>query len=153
MPSRLMLITATAAKASFISKRSISSRVRPAFLTAFSVTCEGTMGMFLGGPATVAHERMVPRGSFPNSSVFSPDIKSTLSAPSFIPGAFPAVTVPPLAERRFQPRKPFEGRVRTGKFIHLEQYRFPFPLQYLDRHDLPLKAPRHVCLAPSLLAP
>ena len=52
--------------------------------------------MIDGSTPRVANEVIRARGSIPRVLAFSEDIKTTVAAPSLIPEAFPAVTVPSL---------------------------------------------------------
>ena len=56
---------------------------------------QGT-GLFKCGQGHVTQPVMVAKGLMPNSVAFSRDISNSAEAPSFMPEALPAVTVPPL---------------------------------------------------------
>src|SRR3712207_4311358 len=64
LTSRILAeLIATAAKASFISTRSRSSALHPAFLSASLPALPGTLWRFGGSSATLACATMVPNGS------------------------------------------------------------------------------------------
>ena len=49
------------------------------------------------------------------------------AAPSFTPEALPAVTVPPVAERRLQLGERLQRRVGAGMLVALDRHRLALP--------------------------
>ena len=83
-----------AANASLASIRSISATVRPAFSIAFLVAGTGPTPMIDGSTPPKAPDTQVAMGLTPSSFAFSSLITTTAAAPSLMPEAFPAVTIP-----------------------------------------------------------
>src|SRR5882724_3752686 len=94
--SRLTAI-ACAAKASLISRRSRSFGVQPAFLRHSFDAGIGPIPMMLGSTPADEYALMRASGRSPNSFAFDALIIITAAAPSLMPDALPAVTVPLLS--------------------------------------------------------
>mmetsp|Transcript_17007 Transcript_17007/g.37140 ORF Transcript_17007/g.37140 Transcript_17007/m.37140 type:complete len:203 (+) Transcript_17007:236-844(+) len=84
-----------AAKASLISIRSMSARVRPAALRALRMASTGPMPIMVGSQPTRAQEITCARGFSPSDLHASSEATTRLAAPSQMPLADPAVTAPP----------------------------------------------------------
>ena len=72
--------------------------VRP---SSFCTAGIGPMPITRGSTPATALPRKVPSGSTPRSRAFSSDAITSAAAPSLIPDAFPAVTVPPARNAGF----------------------------------------------------
>src|SRR5699024_2870783 len=83
-----------AAKASLASIRSISSSVMPAFASALRVEKTGPMPITFGSQPAEAVATMRAMGLTPSSCAFSALITTIAAAPSLMPEALAAVTVP-----------------------------------------------------------
>jgi len=81
----------TPAKASFISIRSKSFVVIPAFLSALSDAGPGPTSIIVGSVATKPMETILARGFSPDRRPISSEPTKTAAAPSTIPDEFPAV--------------------------------------------------------------
>ena len=81
-------------------------------------------------------------GFSPSSFAFAADISTRADAPSFTPGALPAVTVPSFLNAGFSARSTSMRGVLARRFVHGEQLRRRALLlrRQLDRHDLVLEA-------------
>ena len=84
-----------AANASFASMRSIWSIVRPVLSNSFLVEKAGPMPMMEGSTPAVAPATHLAIGLMPSSLALSALMTTIAAAPSLIPEAFAAVTVPP----------------------------------------------------------
>ena len=93
-PISLFTAHACAAKASFASTRSRSATVQPAFSSAFLLAYIGPTPIIFGSSPAVAYEAILARGSMPLLPASSADMTSAAAAPSFMPEAFAAVTLP-----------------------------------------------------------
>ena len=97
-------VTAIAAteNASFSSMRSTSlSRSHPVFLSSFSTASTGAIITHLGSTPLTACATMRAIGVFPRRDALRSLVTITAAAPSFVPGAFPAVTVPSFLNAGF----------------------------------------------------
>ena len=83
----------TAANASLISIRSISSIVSPTLPSASRADSAGMDAMRSGCPDAIAQPIRVASGFLPRRSASSIDIKTIAELPVLRPGALPAVTV------------------------------------------------------------
>ncbi len=97
-PRSLLTASACAAKASLASTRSRSSTVQPAFSSALRLAGIGPVPMIDGSTPQVAQETMRPIISTPRLAASSALISTTAAAPSLMPEALPAVTVPSLSK-------------------------------------------------------
>src|SRR5213076_123597 len=91
------------AKASFSSTRSISSSGTPLRSSSLRTAGIGPMPITRGSTPATALPTNVPSGSTPSSPAFSSDAITSAAAPSSIPDALPAVTVPPSRNAGFSP--------------------------------------------------
>src|ERR1700733_3167919 len=92
--TRVTAIAATA-NASFNSTRSTSlSRSHPVFFSSFSTASTGAIITHFGSTPLTAWATIRAIGVFPSRVAFFSLVTITAAAPSFVPGAFPAVTVP-----------------------------------------------------------
>ena len=89
-----MQANACAENASLSSIISISSRVKPAFLSAFSDALTGPIPIIRGATPTTAELTILAMGFKLYLARASLEAKSIAAAPSFKPEAFPAVTLP-----------------------------------------------------------
>ena len=87
-----------AAKASFDSTRSMSSILHPALSSALRLAGIGPAPISAGSMPAVAQETMRPSGRTPRRAASSAVISTSAAAPSLMPDALPAVTVPSLAK-------------------------------------------------------
>ena len=87
-----------AAKASFDSTRSTSAMFHPAFSSALRLAGIGPEPISAGSTPAVAQETMRPSGSIPRRAASSALISTSAAAPSLMPEALPAVTVPSFAK-------------------------------------------------------
>ena len=94
----LVTAQAWAANASFASIRSRSSTVHPAFSKAARDAGIGPVPIIAGSTPRVAQETIRAIGTTPRASAADARIKTSAAAPSLIPDALPAVTVPSLAK-------------------------------------------------------
>src|SRR5690606_8089401 len=83
------------ANASLISNRSTSSTFTPARSHAAWIAVTGPMPMISGGTPVTAHETMRATGAIPSSCARCAVVTTSAAAPSTMPDALPAVTVPP----------------------------------------------------------
>ncbi len=83
----------TAANASLISTRSMSSIVMPTWLSTSLADSAGIDAIRSGCPDAIAQPMSMARGSVPRRSASSGDISTIADAPVLRPGALPAVTV------------------------------------------------------------
>src|SRR5271156_5716642 len=98
---RVTAIAATA-KASFNSTRSTSSsRSQPVFASSFSTASTGAIITHFGSTPLTACATMRAIGCLPKRAAFFSLVTITAAAPSFVPGAFPAVTVPSFLNAGF----------------------------------------------------
>ena len=79
----------------------MSSIVNCAFSSAFFVAGTGPIPITLGSTPPLAFATIVAIGFIFNSSALRRLIRRTAAAPSFIPDAFPAVTVPSFLKAGF----------------------------------------------------
>ena len=101
MGKSLNTAKAWAANASFNSTKSISSIVNPAFARALFIAETGAIPIIEGSTPATAKEIISPTGFSPNSLAFSSDETNIAAAPSLIPDALPAVTVPSAVNTGF----------------------------------------------------
>src|SRR6266567_1865774 len=98
---RVTAIAATA-KASFSSTRSTSlSRSQPAFASSFSTASTGAIITHLGSTPLTACATMRAIGCLPRRNAVRSLVTIRAAAPSLVPGAFPAVTVPSFLNAGF----------------------------------------------------
>src|ERR1043166_5967469 len=93
-PSSPVTATAATENASFTSNRSTSLTDHPVFLTNFRTASTGPMIANRGSTPAVAWPTIRAIGSTPRSRARCSEVATTADAPSFTPGALPAVTVP-----------------------------------------------------------
>src|SRR5438105_5142067 len=93
-PSTFSTAKYCAANASFTSTRSICSSVNPASFSAFCEEGTGPIPMVLGSTPATVQDTMRPTGFNPRSLAVFSRATTTAAAPSTIPLAFPAVTMP-----------------------------------------------------------
>ena len=97
-----MTATAWAENASFNSIRSTSSTLQPTFRSSFVTASTGVISSHLGGSPLTAWPAMRAIGVMPSAAALSAPITTAAAAPSFTPGAFPAVTDPPFLNAGFR---------------------------------------------------
>ena len=85
-----MNFSATTAKASLISQRSMSSGVRPAFFSTFLAAGTGAFSISVGLSPMLAMATTRPRGFSPLALAYSGEASSTAAAPSTTPDELPA---------------------------------------------------------------
>src|SRR5215212_8543673 len=95
-PSMRIELSATEANASLISKRSMSSTDSPAFSRAAFVAFAGVRARYGKSSATAAWATIVASAGRPLELAHSSDASTSAPAPSFTPGALPAVCAPSL---------------------------------------------------------
>mmetsp|Transcript_30700 Transcript_30700/g.73591 ORF Transcript_30700/g.73591 Transcript_30700/m.73591 type:complete len:229 (-) Transcript_30700:495-1181(-) len=100
-PMPLFTLSACAAKASLASTRSRSSCFHPAFPSAAFTAGIGPVPMIFGSTPAAAKLTTVASGVNPAAFAASSDISSITAAPSLIPDADPAVTVPSFLNAGF----------------------------------------------------
>src|SRR5258708_6597570 len=93
-PRSLLTAQACAAKASLASIRSRSPMLQPAFFSAAREAGIGPVPMILGSTPAWPHETIRPSTFLPSLAACFAVISTTAAAPSLIPEALPAVTVP-----------------------------------------------------------
>ena len=93
-PRSLPTATDCAAKASFASIRSNSSMLMPVLARTFFVEATGPTPMIFGSTPPSAPATKLAIGVTPSSFAFSSLITTIAAAPSLIPEAFAAVTIP-----------------------------------------------------------
>ena len=93
-PSLRVTASAATANASFNSINSTSSFFHPIFFSNFSKASTGAIITHLGSTPLTACPTMRAIGSRPFFCAHSSEVTTSAAAPSFVPGAFPAVTVP-----------------------------------------------------------
>src|SRR5258708_36219769 len=93
-PRSLLTAQACAANASLASTRSRSSIFQPAFLSAAREAGIGPVPMIEGSTPACAHDTMRASGFLPSAAACLALISTTAAAPSLMPDAFAAVTVP-----------------------------------------------------------
>ena len=98
IPSSFMAANTTTAKASLISKRSISSRVIPARPKTFLMAPMGAVVNHSGSWATEVWATILAMGLRPWALAYSAVVTTTAEAPSLILEALAAVTVPSLSK-------------------------------------------------------
>src|SRR6185503_4461538 len=96
-PISLLTAQACAANASLISIRSRSAGFHPAFSSARRDDGTGPMPMIDGSTPDEANARILAKGLRPSCAARSAFMTSTAAAPSLIPDALPAVTLPCLS--------------------------------------------------------
>ena len=92
--SSLLTASACAANASLASIKSRSPISQLAILNAFFTAFIGPIPIIVGSTPTVAHEIIFANGERFREFAFSSLIKHTAAAPSLMPDAFPADTLP-----------------------------------------------------------
>ena len=97
-PMSLLTAQACAAKASLASTRSRSSTLQPAFSSALRDAGIGPVPMSAGSTPAVAHETIRASGVTPRLAASAAVISTTAAAPSLMPDALPAVTVPSFSK-------------------------------------------------------
>src|SRR6266702_2856294 len=97
-PRSLLTAQACAAKASLASTRSRSATFQPAFLSAARDAGIGPLPMIAGSTPACAQETMRASGALPSLAASLAFISTTAAAPSLMPEALAAVTVPSLAK-------------------------------------------------------
>src|SRR5665213_1370231 len=97
-PSSRLTAQACAANASLASIRSRSAAFQPAFSSALREAGIGPVPMIAGSTPAVAQETMRASGVTPRRAASATDISTRAAAPSLMPEALPAVTVPSLAK-------------------------------------------------------
>src|SRR5262249_1840123 len=97
-PRSLFTASAWAARASLVSTRSGSPIFQPAFFSALREAGIGPEPMTLGSTPAVAQEAMRASGFKPRFLASFAVISTTAAAPSLMPDALPAVTVPSLSK-------------------------------------------------------
>src|SRR5512137_844037 len=95
MPMERHEAMAWAANASLISKRSMSSGLRPASFRAFGIATAGPMPISSGAQPATAKTVILARGLSPRALAFSAVMSRAKAAPSVICEELPAVTDPP----------------------------------------------------------
>ena len=90
MPMSFMNRMATAAKASFISQRSMSPTSRPALASALRAAGAGPVSMMVGSAPETAAEMIRARGVRPSEVPTSSVPMATMAAPSTMPEELPA---------------------------------------------------------------
>ena len=94
----LLLTRDTTAKASLISKKSISSWVLPASFKAFGIAKDGAVVKWAGSWAASPQPIILAIGFKPKASTFSFEANTIAAAPSLIVDEFGAVTVPSVTK-------------------------------------------------------
>ena len=94
----LLTAQACAAKASLASTRSRSPTDQPAFSSALREAGIGPVPMICGSTPAVAQETMRTSGVMPRRAASASVISRVAAAPSLMPDALPAVTVPSLSK-------------------------------------------------------
>ena len=89
------------ANASFSSTRSSSPGSTPVRASSLRTAGTGPMPITRGSTPAAALPTNAPSGSAPSARAFSSDAITSAAAPSLIPLAFPAVTVPPSRKAGF----------------------------------------------------
>src|ERR1051326_4861786 len=97
-PRSLLTAQACAANASFASTRSRSSTFQPAFFSAAREAGIGPVPMMAGSTPACAQETIRASTLRPSLAAWLAFMSTTAAAPSLIPEAFPAVTVPSLSK-------------------------------------------------------
>src|SRR5207342_3351476 len=97
-PRSLLTAQACAAKASFASTKSRSSFFQPAFLSAAREAGIGPVPMIDGSTPACAQDTMRASGVLPNLAASLAFISTMAAAPSLMPDAVAAVTVPSLSK-------------------------------------------------------
>src|SRR5262249_55500298 len=97
-PRSLLTAQACAANASFASTRSRSPTCQPAFFSAARVAGIGPVPMIAGSTPACAHEAIRASGALRGFCASLAFISTTAAAPSLMPEALAAVTVPSLAK-------------------------------------------------------
>src|SRR5258708_14755658 len=97
-PRSLLTAQACAANASLASTRSRSSIFQPAFLSAAREAGIGPVPMIAGSTPACAHDTMRASGFLPRLAASLAFISTNAAAPSLMPDALPAVTVPSLVK-------------------------------------------------------
>src|SRR4051812_37146807 len=100
-PRSLLTAQAWAAKASLASIRSRSPMFQPAFFSAARDAGIGPVPMILGSTPAWPHDTMRPRIVLPSLAACLAVISTTAAAPSLMPEALPAVTVPSFSNAGF----------------------------------------------------
>src|SRR4051795_8046466 len=93
-PRSLLTAQACAANASLASIKSRSAMFQPAFFSAAREAGIGPVPMILGSTPAWPHDTMRPRTFLPSLAACLALISTTAAAPSLMPDALPAVTVP-----------------------------------------------------------
>mmetsp|Transcript_39174 Transcript_39174/g.101311 ORF Transcript_39174/g.101311 Transcript_39174/m.101311 type:complete len:288 (+) Transcript_39174:65-928(+) len=94
-PISLFTARACAAKASFASMMSRSLTVHPALSRHFFEAGMGPVPITFGSTPALAKEQILASGTSPRALAFASDMTRHSAAPSLMPEAFPAVTLPP----------------------------------------------------------
>ena len=105
-PISLFTAQACAAKASLASIRSRSFASQPAFFSAAREAGIGPVPMIFGSTPTLAQDLMVASGFSPRFFASLAVISTTAAAPSLMPLALAAVTVPSFWKAGFRPEIP-----------------------------------------------
>ncbi len=105
-PISLFTAQAWAAKASLASMRSRSETSQPAFLSAARLAGIGPEPISAGSTPAWAQEAMRASGVSPRALASSAVISTSAAAPSLMPEALAAVTVPSLAKAGLRPEMP-----------------------------------------------
>jgi hypothetical protein len=113
-PSSLLTAQACAAKASLASIRSRSADLPAGLLQRAALAGMGPMPMIDGSTPAVAHDTMRASGVSAALLGFVGLISTSAAAPSLMPEALPAVTVPSLDEGRAQLGQRLDGRAVRG---------------------------------------
>src|SRR6476661_3870420 len=100
-PSRSMVDSTTEQKASLISNRSTSATVMPARSSAIRAAAAGVRTRYGYSSATWPSLRIRASGVNPCAAAQSSEASTSAAAPSFTPGAFPAVVAPSLLNTGF----------------------------------------------------
>ena len=77
------------------------SRSHPVFASSFSTASTGAIITHFGSTPLTACATIRAIGFFPSFAAFASLVTITAAAPSFVPGAFPAVTVPSFLNAGF----------------------------------------------------
>src|SRR2546430_13153040 len=100
-PRSLLTAQACAANASLASIKSRSAMFQPAFFSAAREAGIGPVPMILGSTPAWPHDTMRPRAFLPSLAACLAVISTTAPAPSLMPDALPALTVPSFSKGGF----------------------------------------------------
>ncbi len=134
-PSVRVTASACAANASFNSKMSMSFIDIFNRASSFFTAGIGPMPITRGSTPAVAEPTTRAMGVNPNFAAAASEATNNAHAPSLMPEAFPAVTVPFSTKRRGQLRELFKSSVGADVFVFADDFHAPFRAWHVHRHD------------------